>query len=151
MDFKSNHKCSFLRFFFFFWMWTILKVFTEFVIILLLFYIFCHKACGIFPTQGSNPHLLSLLCWPAGSFPLALPTWEAVWFLFHSKKKPLTVAESLHALPPHPLGHLSCRLLIPLRGTGLLPVPHTPHPCFCLRAFARAVPTAWGHSPSIPA
>ena len=104
------------------------------------------------PTQGSNPHLLCLLRWPAGSFPLALPTWEAVpWFLFHSKKKPLTVAESLHALPPHPLGHLSCRLLIPLRGTGLLPVPHTPQPCSCLRAFTPAVPTAWGHSPSIPA
>ena len=28
-------------------MWTIFKFFTEFVIILLLFYIFGHKACGI--------------------------------------------------------------------------------------------------------
>ena len=102
----------------------------------------------IFPTQGLNPHLLCLLRWQAGPFPLALPTWEAAhWFLFHSKKKPLTVAESLHALPLHPLGHLSCPLLIPLRGTGLLPVPHIPQPCLCLRPFAPAVRTAWGHTP----
>ena len=37
-------------------MWTILKVFTEFVIILLLFYIFGHKACGILaPRPGIKP------------------------------------------------------------------------------------------------
>ena len=28
---------------------------------------------GIFPTQGSNPHLLCLLHWQVGSLPLALP------------------------------------------------------------------------------
>ena len=28
---------------------------------------------GIFPTQGSNPHLLRLLCWQADSLPLAPP------------------------------------------------------------------------------
>ena len=28
---------------------------------------------GIFPTQGSNPYLLHLLHWQAGSLPLALP------------------------------------------------------------------------------
>ena len=28
---------------------------------------------GILPTQGSNPHLLSLLHWQAGSLPLAPP------------------------------------------------------------------------------
>ena len=28
---------------------------------------------GIFPTQGSNPHLLCLLTWQVGSFPLAPP------------------------------------------------------------------------------
>ena len=28
---------------------------------------------GIFPTQGSNPHLLCLLHWQAGSLPLAQP------------------------------------------------------------------------------
>ena len=30
---------------------------------------------GIFPTQGSNPHLLRLLHWQAGS----LPTWRPIW------------------------------------------------------------------------
>ena len=34
----------------------------------------CHALLqGIFPTQGSNPHLLCLLCWQAGSFPLVPP------------------------------------------------------------------------------
>ena len=28
---------------------------------------------GIFPTQGSNPHLLRILHWQAGSLPLAPP------------------------------------------------------------------------------
>ena len=28
---------------------------------------------GIFPTQGSNPHLLPLLHWQVGSLPLATP------------------------------------------------------------------------------
>ena len=37
----------------------------------------CHALLqGIFPTQGSNPRLLYLLYWQAGSLPLA-PTWEA--------------------------------------------------------------------------
>ena len=34
----------------------------------------CHALLqGIFPTQGSNLHLLCLLHWQAGSFPLAPP------------------------------------------------------------------------------
>ena len=34
----------------------------------------CHALLqGIFPTQGSNPRLLRLLHWQAGSFPLAPP------------------------------------------------------------------------------
>ena len=34
----------------------------------------CHALLqGIFPTQGSNPHLLRLLHWQAGSLPLAPP------------------------------------------------------------------------------
>ena len=34
----------------------------------------CHALLqGIFPTQGSNPHLLYLLHWQAGSLPLAPP------------------------------------------------------------------------------
>ena len=33
---------------------------------------------GIFPTQGSNPHLLCLLCWQVGSLPLA-PPGKASW------------------------------------------------------------------------
>ena len=35
----------------------------------------CHHALlqGIFPTQGSNPHLVSLLHWQEGSLPLAPP------------------------------------------------------------------------------
>ena len=40
----------------------------------------CHAFLqGIFPTQGSNPHFLSLLHWQAGSLPLMLPgkpMWE---------------------------------------------------------------------------
>ena len=32
---------------------------------------------GIFPTQGSNPHLLCLLHWQAGSLPLAPPDKES--------------------------------------------------------------------------
>ena len=38
----------------------------------------CHALLqGIFPTQGSNLHLLCLLHWQAGSLPLA-PTWKPV-------------------------------------------------------------------------
>ena len=34
----------------------------------------CHALLqGIFPTQGLNPHLLSLLLWQQGSLPLAPP------------------------------------------------------------------------------
>ena len=34
----------------------------------------CHVLLqGIFPTQGFNPCLLSLLCWQAGSLPLGPP------------------------------------------------------------------------------
>ena len=34
----------------------------------------CHAFLqGIFPTQGSNPHFLSLLHWQAGSLPLLPP------------------------------------------------------------------------------
>ena len=34
----------------------------------------CHSLLqGVFPTQGSNPHLLCLLCWQAGSLALAPP------------------------------------------------------------------------------
>ena len=34
----------------------------------------CHALLqGIFPTQGSNPHLLGLLHWQSGSLPLAPP------------------------------------------------------------------------------
>ena len=34
----------------------------------------CHALLqGIFPTQGSNPHLLYLLHWQAGSLPLMPP------------------------------------------------------------------------------
>ena len=48
----------FLSFFFFFLMWTIKKVFIEFVTILLLFYvlIFGQEACGILaPRPGIEP------------------------------------------------------------------------------------------------
>ena len=38
----------------------------------------CHALLqGIFPTQGSNPHLLCLLHWQVDSLPLA--TWEALF------------------------------------------------------------------------
>ena len=39
----------------------------------------CHALLQrIFPTQGSNPRLLCLLHWQAGSLPL-VPPWEAHW------------------------------------------------------------------------
>ena len=38
------------------------------------YWIGCHAILqGIFPTQGSNPDLLCLLCWQKGSLPLAPP------------------------------------------------------------------------------
>ena len=40
-------------------MWTILKVFIEFVTILLLFYVLVFWSRGMWdPDQGSNPHAL---------------------------------------------------------------------------------------------
>ena len=37
----------------------------------------CHALLqGIFPTQGSNPHLLNLLHWQTSSFSSASTTWE---------------------------------------------------------------------------
>ena len=42
----------------------------------------CHSLLqGIFPTQGSNPHLLCLLHWQTGSLPLALPV-KPLWVAF---------------------------------------------------------------------
>ena len=52
----------FLRFFFFL-MCTIFKVFIEFVIILLLFYVFVHKACGHL-TPWMRPLLVAQSCLP---------------------------------------------------------------------------------------
>ena len=42
---------------------------------------------GIFPTQGSNPHLLHLLHWQMGSLPLMLPgkpIFYLCWWINHS-------------------------------------------------------------------
>ena len=41
---------------------------------------------GIFPTQGSNPHLLSLMHWHMGSLPLAQPGKSRIdlWILKNS-------------------------------------------------------------------
>ena len=41
----------------------------------------CHALLqGIFPTQGSNPHLLRLLLWEVGSLSL-VPRGKPIWFL----------------------------------------------------------------------
>ena len=51
----------------------------------------CHALLqGIFPTQGSNPHLLCLLHWQLGSLPLALP----------GKRLPLTYPAQIPANAP---------------------------------------------------
>ena len=43
----------------------------------------CHAFLqGIFPTQGSNPHLLGLLHWQAGSLPLAPPGKPILYIFF---------------------------------------------------------------------
>ena len=40
----------------------------------------CHALLqGIFPTQGSNPHLVCLLPWQAGSLPLVPPGNPRNW------------------------------------------------------------------------
>ena len=49
---------------------------------------------GILPTQGLNPHLLRLLHWEAGSFPLAPPGGS-----FILKKSTAAAAESLQSCP----------------------------------------------------
>ena len=41
----------------------------------------CHVLLqGIFLTQGSNPHLLNLLHWQAGSLPL-VPSGKPIWYI----------------------------------------------------------------------
>ena len=49
----------------------------------------CHFLLqGIFPTQGSSPHLLCLLHWQAGSLPLAPPNrFQNNKYLMTKKKK----------------------------------------------------------------
>ena len=51
-----------------------------------------------FPTQRSNPHLLSLLHWPVGSLPLALPgrhihisimIWKSHFRIYNQRKRKL--------------------------------------------------------------
>ena len=42
---------------------------------------------GFFPTQGSNPHLLCLLHWQAGSLPLAPPGKSQCWRQRHRQRK----------------------------------------------------------------
>ena len=46
----------------------------------------CHALLqGIFPTQGSNPHLLCLLHWQVGSLPLAPPGKASICILKFSQ------------------------------------------------------------------
>ena len=53
---KNTWVFLFKDFFFFFLMWTILKIFIEFVTILLLFYVLFFWACGILgPQPGIKP------------------------------------------------------------------------------------------------
>ena len=96
----------------------------------------CHDLLqGIFPTQGSNPRRSYLLCWQAGSLPLASP----------GKCCLLTEAQS-HGVPPpshsYPQGDL---LIGPLRLYGLPPASSfeacfLPLPTRCHPAPAQAVP-----------
>jgi len=55
----------------------------------------CHFLLqGIFPTQGSNPHLLHLLHWQAGSLPLAPPGMPAFGYCEKKKKLLWTVSNN---------------------------------------------------------
>ena len=93
----------------------------------------CHFLLqGIFPTQGSNPHLLCRLHWQTGSLPLAPPGKPNAWnTLVHLQRIPEwkswrennamrlaehgnTVMSTPHPLPL-PLGRDIFLLLLPLR------------------------------------
>ena len=52
---------------------------------------------GIFPTQGSNPHLLHLLYWQAGSLPLVPPV-KPIYSYIHFNKASL-IAQLVNHLP----------------------------------------------------
>ena len=62
----------------------------------------CHVLLqGIFPTQGSNPHLLNLLHWQVGSLPLAPPGKPGTRFSSVQSSRSV-VSDSLR---PHELQH----------------------------------------------
>ena len=62
----------------------------------------CHALLqGIFPTQGLNPCLLSLLHWQAGSLPLGPPGKPVVWRLWWKWKWSHSVVSD--SLRPHAL------------------------------------------------
>ena len=77
-------RCEVCVWVFFFLMWTILKLFIEFVTILLLFYVFPFfslKACGILaPWPGIKLHLLH---WKVKSSPLDHQGNPCVWSSRH--------------------------------------------------------------------
>ena len=66
----------------------------------------CHAFFqGIFPTQGMNLNLLSVLHWQVGSLPLAPPGKPLLYSWVHVKQKSfqirVTVLPSGHGQPPH--------------------------------------------------
>ena len=59
---------------------------------------------GIFLTQGSNPHLLCLLHWQAGSFTTGA-TWEAPWEVLKPSSLLFSRSVVSNSLWPHGLQH----------------------------------------------
>ena len=70
---------------------------------------------GIFLTQGSNPHLLCLLHWQAGSFTTGA-TWEAPWEVL--KPSLLLFSRSVVSDSSQPHGLQPARLLCPWNFLG---------------------------------
>ena len=99
----------------------------------------CHALLqGIFPTQGSNPHLLCLLHWQAGSLPLVPP---GKLHVLPSHLPISNCALQLHGLPQ--LTNLCCFPPSGPKGKG--PVPF----CQALPAPLLHLSTLLFH-PSIP-
>ena len=86
---------------------------------------------GIFPTQGSNMHLLYLLHWQVGSLPPA--PWEALWNHRAIYKSRLLLRTLLAAeADTYP-------------GTPLLHTTPTPHMCGCSTPAPRGTSLTSSH------
>ena len=120
-------------------LWTVAYQSPLSVMILQARLLSCHALLqGIFPTQGSNPHLLCLLHWQAGSLPLVPP---GKLHVLPSHLPVSNCALQLHGLPQ--LTNLCCFPPSGPKGKG--PVPF----CQALPAPLLHLSTLLFH-PSIP-